>query len=1346
MKKIIIIILLVTCIVSISSKGYAYTDVTFDGQNAAGGNTGYKWQGGDWNLNVPNNVAINVDTVDTTVSANPNGRSADITFARSSNVSGTLGTGIGAGSMNLVHLDGNGTVTVGNTVYTQTLSFSDNRAVLSIVANADINATDITAAANGNGTIIFQGSSNVNVTNSLGTNANRLNQIDVDGGVGSTVVISNDAYVQNININDVGTLDLNGSFTGDILNYADDGTVTIADTKNITATVTTSTAGEGTLTLEGTNTVTGQISGGKQLKALNLNGAGGDIVTLSSDAFADTITVAGASTVDLNGSLEGITLNYAADATVEIADGEDITAAITTSVNSQGTLTLEGTNTVSGQIGADATRLKALNFNGAGGTTGTLDNDAFAVTTTVSGAGTLDLDGSLTGTTLAYTADGTVEIADGENITAAITTNAPNQGTLTLGGTSTITGQVGTNANRLKALNIGGGTATFTNDIYAATTTLSGAGTLDLDVNLTGTTLNYTANGTVEVANGVNLSLAVTTNANNQGILTLEGTSTVNGQIGAGAAELREINFNGAGGTTATFSNDAYATTTTVGGAGILDLNGSFIGTTLAYTADGTVTIADTKNITAVVTTNSGGTLTLEGTNTVSGKIGTNPNRLKALNFNGAGGATSTLSSDVFVDTTTVGGTGILDLNGNLTGTTLNYTADGTATIADTKDITVAVTTSANSQGTLTLEGTNTVSGQIGTNANRLKALNFNGAGGTTGTLNSDVFADTTTVGGVGTLALLGSLTGTVLNYTADGIVTVAALQTLNLPVTTSVNNQGTLTFLGTSSTAGTIGAAGNGLAALNINGGTLTLGHNVVATTTTVNNAATLLLNDNRDITGNLTLAGTSNLNIGLYTLTLGGTGVYTQGINTTLHVGVDGTNAGQVAGSGNAAVNATSTINISTSNYIPDTTAYTIVDGAGGAGVNVPATITDNSVFVTFTGSTTGSDLIVTASRTNSYDMIAQNSNAAAAGAALESAGFSGATGDMLAVLNTLESSSVSDIADSLNTLYPAVDNGIIDTSYSALKQSLAAITKRIRHLKRRIGGANDTGISTGDEAKKDIEIWGQGFGNYIRQSSRGGITGYDATILGVNLGADSANMIDKLTLGLCGGYANGDVQSKNNHNTSTRIHGSQITAYGTYDLTSLYIDLAFSFGLNRYIGERRINLVNTQRVADSDYYGQQYSVFSGIGYTFTPAGFEITPIASLQYMHLRLNSYTETGAGALNLEVSSQNYDLLESGIGMKLAYPLTFSSCTITPEVRAMWLYDFIGDKQQTTSSFVGGGISFDTYGVRPARSSYDFGGTLLLEIDSGLSIAGDYDYEVKDGYINHAGYVTVKYDF
>jgi outer membrane autotransporter protein len=44
-------------------------------------------------------------------------------------------------------------------------------------------------------------------------------------------------------------------------------------------------------------------------------------------------------------------------------------------------------------------------------------------------------------------------------------------------------------------------------------------------------------------------------------------------------------------------------------------------------------------------------------------------------------------------------------------------------------------------------------------------------------------------------------------------------------------------------------------------------------------------------------------------------------------------------------------------------------------------------------------------------------------------------------------------------------------------------------------------------------------------------------------------------------------------------------------------------------------------------------------------------ITPIASLQASHVKVDSYTESGAGDVNLRVKSQDYDFVQSRLGVK-----------------------------------------------------------------------------------------------
>jgi len=168
--------------------------------------------------------------------------------------------------------------------------------------------------------------------------------------------------------------------------------------------------------------------------------------------------------------------------------------------------------------------------------------------------------------------------------------------------------------------------------------------------------------------------------------------------------------------------------------------------------------------------------------------------------------------------------------------------------------------------------------------------------------------------------------------------------------------------------------------------------------------------------------------------------------------------------------------------------------------------------------------------------------------------------------------------------------------------------------------------------------------------------------------------------------------------------------------------------------------------ERIADADYAGQQYSALLGGGYTLSKGALAFTPLASLQYMHLRLNSYTETGAGALNLHVDGQQFDLLQSGLGFKMEYPLKLKSNTFIPEVHFKWLFDFIGDKQQTTSTFSGGGASFRTSGFAPERISYNAGTKMTFLHHNNFDLSFTYDYQFKKNYSAHTGMLRAKLAF
>jgi outer membrane autotransporter protein len=142
-----------------------------------------------------------------------------------------------------------------------------------------------------------------------------------------------------------------------------------------------------------------------------------------------------------------------------------------------------------------------------------------------------------------------------------------------------------------------------------------------------------------------------------------------------------------------------------------------------------------------------------------------------------------------------------------------------------------------------------------------------------------------------------------------------------------------------------------------------------------------------------------------------------------------------------------------------------------------------------------------------------------------------------------------------------------------------------------------------------------------------------------------------------------------------------------------------------------------------------------------------FTITPKAGLFYAYTSSDSYTETGAGGMNLVVNPDDTSMLEGSIGVNVAYDHKVSGGMLRPEVRAAVLYEFLDDNASATSRFTGAGATFNTEGLDTAQ----LGGTLGFGVgyttaDGMWEIRGDYDAELRQDFVGHSGMLTGRVNF
>ena len=550
---------------------------------------------------------------------------------------------------------------------------------------------------------------------------------------------------------------------GIIAAYGGDGTVGNAANPNVYGNVTidnyatiTATGGDGIRAADfGVGTVTvdneASVTGPTGLETITAEAS--DVVKITNEgtitgngtSAAPVVQIkqsGGSASVTNSGTIESTTVSPSAVAIFETG----------------GTLSLTNSGLIVGQVTADA----AID-NQSGGVWDVTGTNSFGGTTTITNAGTINVEGNAS-----FITSGTLNIDNTGHINIE-------SGALTISG-ATVTG-----------------TGSFTVDV-GATLTLNGTDTLSGDLNNNGT---ITVGGTLDLSGGT-LSAGGTIVDN--GAIDTSGTSAIDkasisggkltvesGTLTLGSANtLTNVDVSNAGGSlnnsgaltlngTDTLSGDLNNTgTITVGGT--LDLSGGMLSAGGTIVDNGAIDTSatsaiDKASISGGKLTVESGTLTLGSANTLTNvdvsNAGGSLNNSGALTLNG----TDTLSGDLNnTGTITVGGT--LDLSGGTLSAGGTIVDNGAIDTSGTSAIDNATITG----GTLTVEsGALTLSGDTLTNVAiiGLGALDIAGAVQGYGSIG-------------GTLALTTETTSAVIDADVSG-------KTLTLDPGGMITNNGTL-------------------------------------------------------------------------------------------------------------------------------------------------------------------------------------------------------------------------------------------------------------------------------------------------------------------------------------------------------------------------------------------------------------------------------------------------------------------------------------------------------------------------------------------------------------------------
>ncbi len=155
-----------------------------------------------------------------------------------------------------------------------------------------------------------------------------------------------------------------------------------------------------------------------------------------------------------------------------------------------------------------------------------------------------------------------------------------------------------------------------------------------------------------------------------------------------------------------------------------------------------------------------------------------------------------------------------------------------------------------------------------------------------------------------------------------------------------------------------------------------------------------------------------------------------------------------------------------------------------------------------------------------------------------------------------------------------------------------------------------------------------------------------------------------------------------------------------YAMYLRGSFYTEFLVGGSFNSY-DTRRSALGGTAQGSTNS---QSFDAYVGTGYNIQKNQWSITPMASLRYTDVNIDSFQETGS-LQPLAFPSQNQNSLRSRIGLQTGYTTHVGDTRITPYLGLHWQHEFLDNELAMVSRFANGaGNPFTVHGPRIGRDS------------------------------------------
>ena len=314
--------------------------------------------------------------------------------------------------------------------------------------------------------------------------------------------------------------------------------------------------------------------------------------------------------------------------------------------------------------------------------------------------------------------------------------------------------------------------------------------------------------------------------------------------------------------------------------------------------------------------------------------------------------------------------------------------------------------------------------------------------------------------------------------------------------------------------------------------------------------------------------------------------------------------------------------------------------------------------------------------------------------------------------------------------------IDELLPDTSGASVESTIAA-----SQAASNVVSSRARGVAAGD-ALAGKGVWLKGLYAEVEQRMRDGVEGYDSDTHGFVLGAD-AELHNGTVLGLGWAHSNTDTSGRNGL-VEGDVDFDQLIAYTSRSYANWLFDGQLSYGHGRNESLRR----TMGETARADYDSRQRGARAAAGYALAlDASTTLTPRFSLDYSHLSLDAYSETGAGPMNLSLDEQRVERFELGAQAELGRLTQVNGLMLEPRLTLGIFHDLQGKANSNLAAFAfAPEDTFVLQGGSVDKTRYTAGVGVDVYSDGGFTTSVDLSHGWTDSMTSNAGELKVRYDF